>query len=722
MVRSDAALRSAGASQGVEPERSVAATPLASSEALLRLRKFRESLQWLDPLDAYARLRAAGHVAFLLEGAGLHPEARFSYVALTPVRHIKVEGPFVTETGPEGSTETRDNVLGHLHEALASFRFPDSVGHEGFTGGWVGYFGYEFSRHLEPVLPGRKSDPGMPDARLALCLDAIVFDRVAGTATLHCADLHEHPANGFGDAKARLAAIHHALARGTILPKPAATSINWEASLSQDQFMLAVAQLKRRIHDGDLFQANLATRFSAPCTTEPMALFSALRLANPAPYMALLEFDEGTIVSASPEQLFAAENGRIRSRPIAGTRKRGRDAAEDAALEQELLSDAKEQAEHTMLVDLVRNDIAKVSVSGTVAVPERMSVERYRHVMHLVSRVEGQVRPGTSFLDWFGALFPGGTVTGAPKVRACQRIHEEETVARGPYTGSAGTIAWNGDAHWSILIRTLVVLRGFAGDPPTAMVHAGSGIVADSGPEREWKEAGRKAQALLDAAQGRAMGGNATRLGEVTSHGSWAPPRTSRRADGKRVLLIDNFDSFVHNLADYCAALGAETKVIRNDVAWQPEVEKFRPTHVILSPGPGWPEASGATLDIARQLHGRLPLLGVCLGHQALGAAHGATVKVHPSGPVHGKADLVQHDGQGLFAGLPRPLLAARYHSLIVDPACLGTDWLIDARLADGTVMALRHKEHPTYGLQFHPESICTAAGLELLAHFLGEP
>jgi anthranilate synthase len=670
----------------------------------------RRELAWVEPVDAYARLRNAARSPLLLDGLGAHPEARFAFLAFTPVQEVRVEGPYTTDKGEGHSTETRGNVLGHLRHVLAATRFPGGQDAP-FTGGWVGAIAYEFARNLEPTLPPRKSGTGLPDAVLVLCLDALVFDRKERTVRLYCADL----AGDLAAAEARAARILADLARDAVLPKWEPTAApRFETSLSADQFVLAVAQLRRLIRHGDLFQANLATRFEASCAADPLALFRHLQQSNPSPYMALLEFDGFAIVSASPEQLVALEGGRVRSRPIAGTRKRGADAAEDAAMEADLVADPKEQAEHTMLIDLVRNDVARVSRPGTVAVPERMSVERYRHVMHLVSQVQGDLRDGLDVLDVLAALFPGGTITGAPKLRACQRIHEAEPVPRGFYTGSAGYIAWNGDAHWNILIRTLVLSGG------EVSVHAGSGIVADSDPEREWKEANRKARALLEAVQGKDTGGgNRTRLGEVTRHGSWTPPAASKNVEGKRVLVIDNYDSFVHNLADYCAAAGAQVRVVRNDADWRAEVASFQPTHVILSPGPGWPDEAGVTLEVARELDGRLPMLGVCLGHQAIGQANGGTVTVHPEGPVHGRPDEVLHDGKGLFAGLPSPLRATRYHSLIVDPGTLGKDWVVDARLADGTVMALRHRSHPTYGVQFHPESLCTDRGLDLVVRFL---
>jgi anthranilate synthase component II len=224
----------------------------------------------------------------------------------------------------------------------------------------------------------------------------------------------------------------------------------------------------------------------------------------------------------------------------------------------------------------------------------------------------------------------------------------------------------------------------------------------------------------LDAAQGRdGAGGSRERLGEVTQHGAWRPPAPPTKIADCRVLLIDNYDSFVYNLADYCAALGADVQVIRNDADWQAARKAFQPTHIVLSPGPGWPQEAGCCIELAKELHGELPLLGVCLGHQAIGEAHGGLVIRHPQGPVHGKTARVGHTGQGLFAGLSRPIEATRYHSLIVDVGGMRDEWVVDATLADGTVMALRHRHCPTFGLQFHPESLCTDQGLELLSRFL---
>jgi anthranilate synthase/aminodeoxychorismate synthase-like glutamine amidotransferase len=712
------------------------------------------TVPWLGPTDAYAAL--GDRDAFLFAGGGRHPEARRSFLALRPVATIQIEGDRVVEETPAGQRVHRiEDALHVLRSATDATRL-DVAEPEGFTGGWVGVIAYEAARLWEPTLPRPHERTG-PDVVLRLCTDAVVFDRAARTVRIHTRDLASHPVPG-PDAAARAAAIAKRLARGAPETSPVseaharraagAAPGAWRSSLDEAAFRAAVEALRQRIRTGDLFQANLATRFDADLRTvrgavpgvaggagrdvdgdvdaaagdvDPgddatcLELFRALRTHNPGPFSMLAPFGDARIVSSSPELLFAVQDGVIRSRPIAGTRRRGRDATDDAVMEHELRTDAKEQAEHTMLVDLVRNDIARVSVPGTVRVPELMSVERYRRVMHLVSRVEGRVRPGTGFVDWLGALFPGGTVTGAPKHRACVRIREYEPVARGAYTGSAGTLSWSHNACWNILIRTAVVADG------RASVHAGSGIVIASDPGREWKEAGYKARALLEAAGDatrRLAGASPDDAGTVTRHGTWSPRLPPERAAPEtRVLLVDNYDSFVHNLADYCAALGADVRVIRNDEDWLGAVAAFDPTHVILSPGPGRPEDAGASLEIARSFVGRKPLLGVCLGHQCLAVAAGAAVVVADEA-VHGRADEVRHEASMLFAaaGTTR---GARYHSLVVDEATLPAPWRVTARLADGTVMAMEDAARRAFGLQFHPESVATRGGHEILLRFL---
>lgn len=640
---------------------------------------------WVEPIDAAAIFPEG----LLLDGSGQHPEARFGFLGLHPALEARFQGNELTLTDGSGTRTQRGDPLEMLRQLVHAHKWGLDEAHP-FTGGFVGYFGYGFTQAVEPTLNLEPADT--PDAVLHLCTDAAVFDRASSTVTLYAAD------EDGALAESRLDCYEAALA-GPV-PKPGSVpDVTWHTSLDQAAFEAAVARLRDRILDGDLFQANLATRFEAPMNVDPVDLFRRFQAGNPSPYMALLRYDDDAIVSSSPEQLFAVTEGRIRTRPIAGTRGRGATEQEDLALEAELRRDEKERAEHTMLVDLLRNDIARVSEPGTTRVTEVMSVERYQHVMHLVSCVEGELRPDTDFVDWLAAMFPGGTITGAPKHRACMRIEESEPVPRGPYTGSAGFLSWSHNAHWNILIRTLVLKDG------QARVHAGSGIVADSVPSHEWHEAGRKASSLLRSASPRVG------AGAVTRYEDWSPPAAPEPVHA-RVLLVDNYDSFVHNLADYAALCRAEVKVVRNDADLDQVLGAFEPTHVILGPGPGWPEDSGITLELARDVE-TYPVLGVCLGHQALATVHGGRVFVAP--PVHGKTSAVHHDDP-LLAHLPGPFTATRYHSLIVEPPA---GWHTSAWLADGTLMAMKHPERPVWGLQFHPESFLTQGGLEILRRFL---
>ena len=339
---------------------------------------------------------------------GDHPEARFGFLGLHPVLHARFKGHLLELTSRDGVATRTGPPLDLLRTLIQEHHWPIDEAHP-FTGGLVGYFGYGFTQAIEPTLHLRPADT--PDAVLELCADAAVFDRQERTVTLYAADVD--PAA----AEARLDGYAAGLQASAAEPSPIPDA-SWTTSLDQQAFQESVAWLRELILDGDLFQANLATRFEAALDADPVDLYRAFQNGNPSPYMALLRYEDHALVSSSPEQLLAVEAGRIRTRPIAGTRGRGETEAEDQAQEHELRCDPKEQAEHTMLVDLLRNDIAKVSQPGTTRVTEVMSVERYQHVMHLVSCIEGRLRPNTDFVDWLAALFPGGTITGAPKHRA----------------------------------------------------------------------------------------------------------------------------------------------------------------------------------------------------------------------------------------------------------------------------------------------------------------
>ena len=437
-----------------------------------------------------------------------------------------------------------------------------------------------------------------------------------------------------------------------------------------------VRRAQEHIVAGDVFQVVLSQRVERPTSASPVELYRALRLVNPSPYLFLLELDGLALIGSSPETLVKVEDGRATVNPIAGTAAPGH--------EDELLRSEKDKAEHVMLVDLGRNDLSRVCRPGTVRVQRFMQPERFSHVSHLVSEVTGELSDGVSSFDLLRACFPAGTVSGAPKVRAMQMISELEGYRRGPYAGAVGYALPDGTLDTCIAIRTIVLADGLA------HLQAGAGIVADSDPAAEHAECRAKLAALEQAID--AGGG------------------------GHVILLIDNYDSFTYNLAHLFGELGADVVVRRNDAIDADGAEQLGPSHLVVSPGPGRPAAAGATVAILRRLAPRVPTLGVCLGHQALAEAFGGEV-----GParelVHGKAATVEHDGRGLFTGLPHDLTAGRYHSLAVTR--VPDEFEVSATAADGEVMAMRHRELPIDGIQFHPESVLTPHGSAIALNFL---
>ncbi len=383
--------------------------------------------------------------------------------------------------------------------------------------------------------------------------------------------------------------------------------------------MEATRRIQEYIRAGDCYQVVPSRRVARPTRAHPFAVYRALRSINPSPYMFYLALDDFAVAGASPELLVQVEAGEIAVHPIAGTRRRDADPAVDAALEAELRADEKERAEHLMLVDLGRNDVGRVSAPGSVRVTQFMEVERYSHVMHLVSHVTGQLRADLTPYDALRAGFPAGTVSGAPKTRAMQIIAEVEGQRRGVYAGAVGYIGFDGSMDTCIAIRSLTLKDG------VAYAQAGGGIVADSEPEAEYRETENKLGATL---------------------------RALEEAEITMLLLIDNYDSFTYNLYQYLAELGAEPLVRRNDEITVAEAQALRPTHLVLSPGPCTPREAGVCVALIQTLGPRIPTLGVCLGHQCIGVAFGGVVVRAPE-PVHGKVSQINHRGDGVFRGLP---------------------------------------------------------------------
>jgi len=391
-----------------------------------------------------------------------------------------------------------EDPLELLREFRDRYRTPDIPGMPRFTGGLVGYFGYDTVRHIEPHLgPCHRPDGiGAPDVLLMVSEEVIVFDTLSGRLYMI---VHADPAEpgAWERANQRLDELREQLEQTpSIRPRPTPRTVaeqDFSSSFERADFEAAVDRCREYIRNGDIFQVVLSQRLSVPFEARPIELYRALRTLNPSPYMYYLDLDDFHIVGSSPEILARLEDGEITVRPIAGTRPRGRDDDEDRRLEAELMADPKELAEHVMLVDLGRNDVGRVAEVGTVHLTERMGIERYSHVMHIVSNVVGRLREGCDAIDVLRATFPAGTLSGAPKVRAMEIIDELEPVKRGVYAGAVGYIGWTGNMDTAIAIRTAVIRDG------ELHVQVGAGIVADSVPANEWQETMSKARAVFRA-------------------------------------------------------------------------------------------------------------------------------------------------------------------------------------------------------------------------------
>jgi anthranilate synthase component 1 len=366
-----------------------------------------------------------------------------------------------------------------------------------FCGGLVGYFGYDVVRYIERKLAAQALSDALhtPDILLLLSEELVVVDNLSGKLHLVVYVDPEKP-GAFAAAKSRLkellANLRNPLQIPVDVPSEPGDLI---AEFCESDFITAVERAKRYIFDGDIMQVVLSQRSSKPYKASPLALYRALRSLNPSPYMFYYNFDQFHVVGASPEILVRLEGETVTLRPIAGTRPRGKTAEDDVALAADLLADPKERSEHVMLMDLGRNDVGRVAQTGTVAVTENMQIEHYSHVMHIVSNVEGRLKPGLSAMDVLRATFPAGTVSGAPKVRAMEIIDELEVSKRGIYAGAVGYLGFNGDMDLAIAIRTGVIKEN------RLYVQAGAGIVADSVPRNEWIETQNKARALVRAAE-----------------------------------------------------------------------------------------------------------------------------------------------------------------------------------------------------------------------------
>ncbi len=462
------------------------------------------------PVALYRKLAAERPGTFLLEsaenGRAAFQWSRYSFVGVRSAATLtEKDGQAHWQGTPPVGVPTDGDPLAALRATVEALHTPrdlaDDLGLPPFTGGMVGYLGYDIVRRLEKVGPGERDDLGLPELTMLLTSDLAVMDHWEGSVLLIANAInHNDLATGvdeaYADAIARLDAMECDLTRAVAQPPaalPPSELPEYTALWGGPDYQDAVEDIKERIRAGEAFQVVPSQRFETPCTASALDVYRVLRATNPSPYMYLLRLDGFDVVGSSPEALVKVEDGRAMVHPIAGTRPRGATPREDQALAEELLADPKERAEHLMLVDLGRNDLGRVCEPGSVEVVDFMSVERYSHVMHIVSTVTGRVAAGRTAFDVLTACFPAGTLSGAPKPRALQIIDELEPSRRGLYGGCVGYLDFAGDSDTAIAIRTALLRDG------TAYVQAGAGVVADSDPVAEDTECRNKAAAVLRA-------------------------------------------------------------------------------------------------------------------------------------------------------------------------------------------------------------------------------
>ncbi|WP_435979947.1 anthranilate synthase component I [Psychrobacter sp. DM4] len=457
------------------------------------------------PVSVFSKVRDLSGSAYLFESVvGGERWARYSMIGLGSDLLLQyANGEMTVKQDGQITVDTVPDPFDYIRKLMAQYKMPtveDISTLPSFSGGLIGYFGYDMVRVIEPSV-GQSNAPNpmtLPDMWLMLSMSVVVFDNLENTLSIivyaNCKS-----DDGYSAAIRELEKIEEKLEEMPDLNAPIMPTPKFESQTGEEKYCSDVNKIKDYIFAGDVMQVVPAQRLTADYTGDSLAVYRALRFLNPSPYLFLVhgytldDHKRFDIIGASPEILSRIENGQVTVRPLAGTRKRGRDEAEDLALERELLSDTKEIAEHLMLIDLGRNDIGRVCEYGSVKVTEKMFIERYSQVMHIASNVEGTVLPGKDALDVFCATFPAGTLSGAPKIRAMQIIDEVEPVRRTVFGGSVGYLGWHGNMDTAIAIRTAVMRRG------KIHIQAGAGVVADSVPEAEWDETNKKALALVKA-------------------------------------------------------------------------------------------------------------------------------------------------------------------------------------------------------------------------------
>ncbi len=457
------------------------------------------------PLSAFMKIDD-GKNSYLLESAESEKRiGRYSFLGSSPSLAIEVKSKTFTIKEKGKKPKLLKNIsdpLGKIEKYMKQFKFVPVVGLPRFCGGFVGYMGYDIVRFIEDIPDTCKNDLKLPDIKLVLTDTILIFDHLKRTIKI-VSNTHLKGKSKAAIRKAYSAALEEINAIVKRLKTPLKTrclharrkqaSIKFKSNIKKDSFKKSIVKAKRYIKAGDVIQVVLSQRFTTDFNAEPFDVYRALRSINPSPYMFYLSFGREKLIGSSPEIMVRCEDGIAEIRPIAGTRPRGKNKREDKKLEKELLKDPKERAEHLMLVDLGRNDLGRVCTSGSVKVPEFMTIEKYSHVMHIVSDCVGKLSSKKSIYELLKASFPAGTVAGAPKIRAMEIIDELEKTKRGPYAGCVGYFSFSGNLDTCITIRTILI------KDHKAYIQAGAGIVADSAPETEYQETLNKAKGMLKA-------------------------------------------------------------------------------------------------------------------------------------------------------------------------------------------------------------------------------
>ncbi len=462
---------------------------------------YREILADVEtPVSAFKKIDDGGD-AFLFESVeGGEKWGRYSFIGISPRAVLKAFGNTVEIVDGGVGERMNGDFIGLLRRFMSRFRPVEVEGIPRFYGGAVGYAGYDMVRSIETLPSLAKDDITVPDAFFMIADTVLVFDNLTNKIKVISSVFLEEgcdPAEAYARSMERIDSVVEKLRKGTIttVVQEVKYKNDIRSNFSREDFLKAVSRVKEYIMAGDVVQTVISQRFQTDLDVLPLDIYRALRIVNPSPYMFFLRLNGIELVGSSPEILVRVEGRRVDVRPIAGTRPRGSDDEEDRQLEEGLLKDSKERAEHIMLVDLGRNDVGKVAETGSVNVNEFMVIERYSHVMHIASNVQGVRKEGKDSLDALSACFPAGTLTGAPKVRAMEIIEEMEPCRRGPYGGAVGYIGFSGNMDMCIAIRTIVIKDS------KIHIQAGAGIVADSVPEKEYQETINKARGVLKAVE-----------------------------------------------------------------------------------------------------------------------------------------------------------------------------------------------------------------------------